>query len=200
MRAAKIGVAFFFVVALLLIIPFPPLSLPRLPNHARRQPHGPIGAGEHYARRVAGLVDLYGRAAVGLQRLDGVSGPANDPADARPGDEEHEGALRRAGSWRRRGKGWIMLMEDSGVLLVVLRRRGREEGLWQKPQEGRAFVQHNEQPKKITDCEEGAKVSTKKGAFVSSRCAFARGKRRPIGAATLSGVRKQGIESVEALS
>ena len=121
MRAAKIGVAFFFVVALLLIIPFPPLSLPRLPNHARRQPHGPIGAGEHYARRVAGLVDLDGRAAVGLQRLDGVSGPANDPADARPGDEEHEGALRRAGSWRRRGKGWIMLMEDSGVLLVVLR-------------------------------------------------------------------------------
>jgi len=93
-----------------------------------------------------------------------------------------------------------MLMEDSGVLLVVLRRRGREEGLWQKPQEGRTFVQHNEQPKKITDCEEGAKVSTKKVAFVSSRCAFARGKRHPIGAATLSGVRKQGIESVEALS
>ena len=135
---------FFPSLALLLIIRFP-RSLPfSLPNHARSQAHGSVSAGEHYARRVARLVDLDGRAAVGLQRLYRVSGPANDPAYARPGDEEHEGALRRAGSWQRRDSSGIMLREDSGLLLLLLRRWRREEGLWRKPQKGRAFIQHNE--------------------------------------------------------
>jgi hypothetical protein len=75
-----------------------------------------------------------------------------------------------------------MLREHSGVLLLLLRGWRREEGIWRKPQKGRAFAQHNEKKSPITF------------SFFSSR-AFARVVKRPIRAVRRGGVSEQDIES-----